>query len=51
MTVLLTKCYLGDQVKNKMGGVCGMYGGQEMCIQGLVGEPDGKKPFGRTRHR
>ena len=28
MTVLLAKYYLGDQVmKNKMGGICGMYGG------------------------
>ena len=36
--MLLTKYYLGDQVKNKMGGVRGMYGGQETCIQGFGGE-------------
>jgi hypothetical protein len=25
--------------------------GREMCIQGFGGEPEGKKPLGRLRHR
>jgi hypothetical protein len=36
-----------------MGGACGMYRGQERCIQGFGGggAPDGKRPLGRPRHR
>jgi hypothetical protein len=26
-------------------------GGEEECLQGLVGEPEGRRPFGRPRHR
>jgi hypothetical protein len=26
-------------------------GGEERCIQGLVGKPEGKRPLGRTRRR
>jgi hypothetical protein len=26
-------------------------GGQEMCMQVLVGKPEGKRPLGRSRHR
>ena len=30
---------LSDQIeKNEKGGACGMYGGQERCIQGFSGE-------------
>jgi hypothetical protein len=25
--------------------------GEERCIQGLVGKPEGKRPLGRPRHR
>jgi hypothetical protein len=34
-----------------MGLACGTYGRQERCIQGLVGRSEGKRPFGRPRHR
>jgi len=34
-----------------MGGACGTYGGEETCIQGLVGKPKGKTPLGRPRRR
>jgi hypothetical protein len=37
--------------KNEMGGACSAYGGEERCIQGLVGKPGGKRPLGRPRHR
>jgi len=36
--------------KNEMGGTCGTYGGEERCIHGLVGKPDGKRLLGRPRH-
>jgi len=28
-----------------------MYGGEESCIQDLVGKSEGKRPFGKTRSR
>ena len=34
-----------------MGGACGTYGGEKRCIQGLVGNPDGKRPFGTPKRR
>ena len=41
----------GDQIKNEMGWACGMYGRQERCIHGFGVGPEGKSPFGRSRHR
>ena len=34
-----------------MGGVCSPYGGEERCIQSLMGKPEGKRPLGRPRRR
>jgi hypothetical protein len=34
--------------KNKMGGACGMYGGQEMFIQGFGGKICGKERTWKT---
>ena len=34
-----------------MGWACSAYGGEERCIQGLVGKPEGKRPLGRPRRR
>jgi hypothetical protein len=28
-----------------------MYGGEERCIQALVGKPEGRRPLGRPRRR
>ena len=40
--------YFGDQIeKNGMDGACGVYGGQERCMQGLVGRPGVKRPIAR----
>jgi hypothetical protein len=37
--VLITKYYLGDQIKkNEVGGACSTYGGGERCIQDFGGE-------------
>ena len=30
-----------------MGGACSTYGGEERCIQVLVGKRDGKRPLGK----
>jgi hypothetical protein len=34
-----------------MGRVCSTNGGEEECIEELVGKPEGKRPPGRPRHR
>jgi hypothetical protein len=37
--VLLTKyCLGGDVEKNELGGMCGTYGGDDICIEGFGGE-------------
>jgi archaellum component FlaC len=35
-------------MKNEMGRVCGMYGGQEKRIQGFDGETSGKENTWKT---
>jgi hypothetical protein len=36
--VLLTRCYLGDKIKEDgMGGACSTYGGEEKCTQSFDG--------------
>ena len=37
--------------KNDIGGVCSTYGGEQRCIHGFDGEPEGGRPFGRPRCR
>jgi len=37
--------------KNEVGGASGIYGGQEKCVQGLVGRADGKRLLGRHGRR
>ena len=34
-----------------MGGACSAYGGEERCIQVLVGIAEGKRHLGRPRRR
>jgi len=34
-----------------MGGACSTFGGEERCIQGLVGKPKGKRPHGKPSLR
>jgi len=34
-----------------MGGACITYGGEKICVQVLVGKPEGKRPLGRPRCR
>ena len=39
MIFLLTNYYLGDQSKeDEIGSACGMYGGEDIFIQGFDGE-------------
>jgi hypothetical protein len=43
---------LGNEIKeDEMGDTCSKHGKDETCTQYLVGEPVGKKPLGRIRHR
>ena len=52
LSVLLTKHYLGDQnKKNETDEACVSCGGEEKCVQSLGARPDGKKLFGRPKHR
>jgi hypothetical protein len=37
--------------KTEMGRTCGTYGGEERCIQGFSGKPEGRRPLGRPRRR
>jgi hypothetical protein len=37
--------------KNGMSRVCLTCGGEEKCIQDLVGKPEGQRPLGRRRLR
>jgi hypothetical protein len=34
-----------------MGGTCSTYGGEEMCIEVLVGKPDKNRRLGKPRCR
>ena len=50
--MLLTNCYAGDYIeKNEMGRAHSAYMRQERFIQGLVGIPEGMRPFGKHWHR
>jgi hypothetical protein len=50
--MILTHYCAGDKIeKHEMGGVCSTYGGEERCIERLVGKPEGKGPLGRLRRR
>jgi hypothetical protein len=35
---------------DEVGRACSLYRGEERCIQGLVGKPEGKRPLGRPKH-
>jgi len=39
---------MGEQIKNNMGRACGMYRGEERCIQDFGGEIWGKETTGKT---
>ena len=46
--VLLTRCYVGDKIKeDEMGEACGMHGRERNLYRVLVGKPEGKRPLGR----
>ena len=45
LSLLPTKLYMGDQIKNMMERACGAYGTQERHV------PEKRMPAGRTRHR
>jgi hypothetical protein len=47
----LMRHYWGDQIKmDERGRECDTHGGQERCIQVLVGKPERNIPLGRPRH-
>ena len=48
---ILAKYYSYDYIKNRMDGTCSTYGREERCIQVLVGNNGGKRPFGTPRRR
>ena len=49
LSVLLTKCYSGDQIeKNEMGGNVARMGDRRGVYRVLVGKRKGKIPLGRT---
>ena len=43
---------LGDKIgKNRMGGECSVYGGEERRVKGLVKKPEIKRPLVRHNYR
>jgi hypothetical protein len=48
---LLTHYYSGDKIENVMSGACSACGESRGVYRVLVGKPEGKRPFGRPRHR
>jgi hypothetical protein len=52
MFCTLYQYYSSDQTKkNEMGKACNTYGGEQRCIQGFRGEPEGRRPLGSPRRR
>ena len=50
--MIFVKYYPGDQLMNfEMGGECDMHGDMRGSYRVLVGKLEGKRPFGRPRHR
>jgi len=50
--VLLTKYYLGDQIKkDEMGGACSTCGGRRGTYTVVVGRYERKNPLGKPSHR
>ena len=42
----------GDQIeKNEMSGACSTYGERRVACKVLVGNPEGKRSFGKPRRR
>jgi hypothetical protein len=42
----------GDKIeKNEMSGTCSAYGEKRCLYRVLLGNPEGKRPLGRPRHR
>jgi hypothetical protein len=37
--------------EDEMGEACSVHGGDEKCVQLLLGKPEGKRPVRRLRHR
>jgi hypothetical protein len=47
-----TVVWIEHQLLFGTDGACGTYGGEwQNTYRGLVGKPEGKKPFGRPRNR
>jgi hypothetical protein len=52
MIFTLTRYCSGDKIgKNEMGGACSAYGERRGIYRVLMEKPEGKKPYGRPRHR
>jgi hypothetical protein len=52
MICTLTQYCSGDKIgKNEIVGICRTYGEVQRRIRGFGGEPEGKRPLGRPRHR
>lgn len=50
--VVITRYYKGEQIKDiEVEGAFRVCGRDERCVQSLSGNPEGKKPLARRKHR
>jgi len=48
---IVTYCSSDKREEDLMDGACDIYGGEQKCMQGFVGNPEGKRSLRRPKRR